>query len=158
MSRYGEPITAGHRALRKGRASLPNHVYHLTVVTAGRTPVFADPAAAQAACRCFHDKAMLPDARMLAWVLMPDHAHWLLQLGEIEPLHRVVSRLKTISAERINEGRRRHGRVWSRAYHDRALRSDEDMMVVARYIVANPLRAGLVHRIGDYPYWNAAWL
>ena len=29
---------------------------------------------------------------------------------------------------------------------------------VARYIVANPLRAGLVERVGDYPYWDAVWL
>ena len=158
MNRHGEPIAAGHRALRRGRASLPNHVYHLTAVTVGRAPVFADHDAAHAACRCFHDPTMLPDARMLAWVLMPDHAHWLLQLGEREPLHRVVSRLKTVSAERVNERRGRHGHVWSRAYHDRALRSDEDVATVARYIVANPLRAGLVEHIGQYPYWNAIWL
>jgi hypothetical protein len=30
--------------------------------------------------------------------------------------------------------------------------------VAARYLVANPLRPGLVERIGDYPYWNAVWL
>ncbi|MFV3290267.1 transposase, partial [Pseudomonas sp. NY11955] len=29
---------------------------------------------------------------------------------------------------------------------------------VARYIVANPIRAGLVSRVGDYPHWDAVWL
>jgi len=29
---------------------------------------------------------------------------------------------------------------------------------VARYIVANPIRAGLVDNIGQYPYWDAVWL
>jgi hypothetical protein len=38
------------------------------------------------------------------------------------------------------------------------LRQDEDVARVARYVVANPLRAGLVKRIGDYPLWDAAWL
>ena len=89
---------------------------------------------------------------------MPDHAHWLLQLGDTEPLRRVVARLKTVSAERVNACSRRMGAVWSRAYHDRALRADEDMAAVARYIVANPLRAGLGRRVGEYPYWNAIWL
>jgi hypothetical protein len=28
----------------------------------------------------------------------------------------------------------------------------------ARYIVANPLRAGLTRRLGDYPLWDAIWL
>ena len=43
-------------------------------------------------------------------------------------------------------------------HHDRALRRDEDLLAVARYIVANPLRAGLVRRVGDYPLWDAVWL
>ena len=34
----------------------------------------------------------------------------------------------------------------------------DKMLDVARYIVANPLRAGLVTKIGDYPFWNAVWL
>jgi hypothetical protein len=29
---------------------------------------------------------------------------------------------------------------------------------LARYIVANPLRAGLVEHLGDYPHWDAVWL
>jgi REP element-mobilizing transposase RayT len=45
-----------------------------------------------------------------------------------------------------------------RAFYDHALRQDEDVQGVARYIVANPLRAGLVENIGDYPLWDAIWL
>jgi hypothetical protein len=29
---------------------------------------------------------------------------------------------------------------------------------VARYIVANPVRAGLVRRVQDYPLWDALWV
>jgi putative transposase len=29
---------------------------------------------------------------------------------------------------------------------------------VARYIVANPLRAGLVNRVEDYSHWDSIWL
>ncbi|MBB5859537.1 hypothetical protein GGR69_001194 [Xanthomonas arboricola] len=29
---------------------------------------------------------------------------------------------------------------------------------MARYLIANPLRAGLVARVGDYPFWDAIWL
>jgi hypothetical protein len=29
---------------------------------------------------------------------------------------------------------------------------------LARYIIANPIRAGLVERAGDYPLWDACWL
>jgi putative transposase len=30
--------------------------------------------------------------------------------------------------------------------------------MIARYIVANPLRAGLVAKVGDYALWDACWL
>ncbi|MES9878966.1 MAG: transposase, partial [Candidatus Sedimenticola sp. 1PA] len=33
-----------------------------------------------------------------------------------------------------------------------------DIKELARYIVANPLRGGLVESIGDYPHWDAMWL
>lgn len=95
---------------------------------------------------------------MLAWVLMPDHAHWLLQLGEVEGLKALVSRRKGASACQVNAALGRRGAVWQKGFYDRALRCDEDMQVVARYIIANPLRSGLVERIGDYPYWDAVWL
>ena len=36
--------------------------------------------------------------------------------------------------------------------------ADEDLAGVARYIVANPLRAKLVRALADYPFWDAVWL
>jgi hypothetical protein len=48
--------------------------------------------------------------------------------------------------------------VWQKGFYDRALRSDEDVAAVARYIVANPLRAGLVDSVREYPFWDAIWV
>ena len=50
------------------------------------------------------------------------------------------------------------GRVWAAGYHDRALRAEVDIPHVARYLVLNPVRAGLVARVGDYPFWDAVWI
>jgi REP element-mobilizing transposase RayT len=98
------------------------------------------------------------DAKLLAWVLMPDHAHWLLQLGDAEPLPLVVGRMKARSARAVNRLRGEKRPVWASAWHDQAVRKNEDLRSVARYIVANPLRAGLVQSVSDYPFWDAAWL
>ncbi|GBH14379.1 REP element-mobilizing transposase RayT [Pseudomonas syringae pv. actinidiae] len=38
------------------------------------------------------------------------------------------------------------------------MRNEQDMAGLARYIVANPLRAGLVKKLGDYPLWDAIWV
>src|SRR3546814_18884498 len=92
----------GHRALRRGRASLAHHVYHVTASTHGRCRVFAGFEAACAAAATFTSRTTLGDAILLAWVLMPDHAHFLLQLGSNDSLARVVNRIKARSAAAVN--------------------------------------------------------
>jgi putative transposase len=150
--------TRGHAALRLGRISLPGQVYHVTATTQDREPLFNVPEAAFAAAACFHAPGVAGDANLLCWVLMPDHAHWLLQLGARDGLAGVVCRLKSASARAANAALGRSGAVWARAFHDHALRCDEDLLAVARYIVAHPVTAGLVRRMGDYPFWDAVWL
>ncbi|MFZ2540750.1 MAG: transposase [Gallionella sp.] len=148
----------GHHALRKGRVSIANGVYFVTTTAFERQKLFSDFGAGCAVGRCFEDVRLLGDAKMLAWVLMPDHAHCLLQLGERDTLSVVVNRLKSASARHANRALGRTGAVWARAFHDHALRSEDDLQDVARYVVANPLRAKLVGQLGEYPFWNAVWL
>ncbi len=154
----GQRNGPGHRALRRGRVSIPNHVYLVTASTLNRECRFLDFQAGCAAARCFGDPGVIGDARMLAWVLMPDHAHWLIQLGRRDGLSVVANRLKSASARRVNRVEGRCGALWMRGYHDHALRSEEGFREVARYITANPVRAGLVKRVGDYPFWDAVWV
>jgi len=152
-----KPIKPGHRALRKGRYSQVNGIYLLTTVTEQRVPWFQDITFAQIACRAAEDPACLADAQNLCWVVMPDHVHLLLLLGG-SSLSRVVQRFKAVSARRLNHEIGRSGRFWAPGFHDHALRAEEDIKQVARYVVANPVRAGLVKRVAEYPYWNAVWL
>jgi REP element-mobilizing transposase RayT len=148
---------AGRKALRKGRFSQKFGVYFLTVVTNKRIPWFRVPALAQTMSQHLSSPASLADARNLCWVVMPDHFHALLQLSETH-LQAVLNRLKSRSAIDLNRAIGRSGRFWEPGFYDHALRCEESLRGVARYIVANPLRAGLVQRIEDYPYWNSAWL
>jgi putative transposase len=149
---------SGHAALRKGRVSVSNGIYLVTATTVERARIFENFHAACAAARCFEDSAVLGDAVMLAWVLMPDHAHWLIELSEHDVLGAVVNRIKSASARHANRVLDRKGALWSAAFHDHALREEDDLPDTARYVVANPLRAGLVKNLGDYPFWNAIWL
>jgi putative transposase len=144
--------------LRKGRVSIPGQIYFITTVTANREPLF----------RCLHTGRLVVDEMRrseiegrlttLAWVLMPDHLHWLAALGSGAELSAAVKMFKASSARRVNDFLQRRGSLWQRAYYDHALRRDEDVKKIARYIVANPLRAGLVEHIGDYTLWDAVWL
>jgi REP element-mobilizing transposase RayT len=144
--------------LRRGRYSFANGIYHVTTVTAAREPVFRDFDTARAASVSIVSYESMGDARLLAWVLMPDHLHLLLQLGIRDSLPLVVCRIKARSAAAANRASSRQKAIWTKGYHDHALRREEDMQTVARYIVANPIRAGLVARCGDYPFWDVVWL
>ncbi|OFZ65777.1 MAG: transposase [Betaproteobacteria bacterium RBG_16_56_24] len=138
--------------LRKGRVSLPNHAYLATIVTASRKPVFASFGAARVAVGCFHDRDVMRHAQTLAFVVKPDHVHWLFQLEECGSLSATVRLYKAKVSLILQQ------QIWRRGFHDHALRDDEDLREIARYIIANPLRAGLVKHIGEYPHWDAMWL
>jgi len=147
----------GHAALRRGRASVQGQVYLVTFVTLDRNPLFLDPAVAHAVARALTDKRLWYRARLLAWVLMPDHWHGLIELGAMESLSSCIQRLKANTARSFRR-ERKSCRMWAPGFQDRALRSGDNLRVAARYVVSNPLRAGIVSDIGSYPYWDAVWL
>jgi putative transposase len=105
----------------------------------------------------FYHPAAMVDAKSLCYVVMPDHFHLLLQL-ENTSLDKVMNRIKSRSAVLLNRTLGLSGRFWQPGFHERALRQDEDLQAMARYVVANPLRAGMVRKLANYPYWNAIWL
>jgi putative transposase len=140
-----------HR-LRTGRHSQAGQVYLLTMVTLNRQAVFEAFEAARFLIRTLSAEDRLSRASTWAYVVMPDHLHWLMQLGEQVDLGRCVQGVKSLVSRELGQP------IWQPGFHDRAMRKDEDLQALARYIVTNPLRAGLVKRVGDYPHWDAMWL
>jgi len=145
------------KELRKGRHSEVGNFYVLTAVVNGRDPVFRDWKVGRlvvAQLRSAEDSGWV---RSMAWVVMPDHFHWLIELRS-ESLSKLMCRVKSRSSSAIKRTFGYEGRLWQRGYYDRALRRDEDVQIAARYIVANPLRAGLASNVGAYPLWDAIWV
>ena len=89
---------------------------------------------------------------------MPNHVHWIIELDAKFALSTVIGSAKSNSARVLNRKMGRSGPFWQAGYHDHAVRSEAEIKDVARYIVANPLRAGLVDTVGMYPHWDAIWL
>ena len=148
----------GSRQLRGGRCSLPNHVYHVTTSTHDREPFFTNYHLGREVLLALKREDEAGHAETLAFVVMPDHLHWLMRLTGTRDLSVVVNTVTSFSARRINFLLRRRGPVWQKGFHDHAIRVEEDLIAAARYIVANPLRAGLVDDIGAYSLWDAEWI
>jgi putative transposase len=150
------PRPHGH-ALRKARVSEPGRTYLLTTVTDRRRPLFGDWRIGRllvAELRAEHESGRVES---MAWVIMPDHLHWLMILRE-GTLEALMRRGKSRSALAIHAALGDAGQLWQKSYHDHAVRAEEELRAMARYVVANPLRAGLVDSLGDYPLWDAIWL
>ena len=97
--------------------------------------------------RTAHDEQFV----ILAYCLMPDHLHVLVEgLSDGSDLRRFVRMAKQRAAHwHAQSGR---GRLWQEGYHDRVLRRDDDVLDVARYIFENPVRAGLAVSPDDYEH------
>ena len=144
-------------SLRKGRYSETGRAYLVTTITHGRKTVFHDRVLARLLVAELRQASETGLVESLAWVIMPDHLHWLFIL-ENATLAAVVHRVKSRSAISINKHAGTQGRFWQKGFHDRGIRREDELRPVARYIVANPLRAGITEDIGAYPLWDAVWL
>jgi putative transposase len=146
----------GYCALRRGRWSEPGRVYLVTTTTYRRTRYFEAPELAyRMSAAMDRSDTWSPHAQLLCWVLMPDHWHGLVRLQDATSLSKVIGLAKGRSARAVGM---LATPIWAAGFHDRALRRDDDILKAARYIVANPIRAGLVASVRCYPYWNSAWL
>ncbi len=80
---------------------------------------------------------------------MPDHVHYVAQ-GEREDSS-LLTLVKSWNTQTGVAWRKRHRKaLWQIGYYDHVLRDDESLLAVARYVVLNPVRAGLVENPGDY--------
>ena len=139
-----------------GRQHQPGAYYVITTVVADRRPRLASPRAADMVVAQFRLAEQEGLLNSLAWVVMPDHLHWMFQLHS-PGLGACMQRFKSRSARQINALQVARGAVWQAGYYDHRLRHDEDLLAQARYLLANPGRKGLADAIGDYPHAWSTW-
>ena len=134
------------------RSNTPGGTYFFTVVTHERQTWLDQPWALTTLGDVMRRVREQRPFENLAMVLMPDHLHWLMQLGEGIDLPQCMGGVKSISARQLGTP------LWQKGFHDHAVRKEEDLPALARYVVANPVRAGLVKRVSEYPHWDAIWV
>ena len=146
---------AHSRNLRKGRFSINQGIYLATFATKNRKLLFKDFYLARIAIRYLNNS---PYAETLTYVVMPNHVHWLLQLNTAKTISQVIRGTKSIISRDINRRIEHKGTIWQAGFHDHAIRNEEAIREIGRYVVANPVRAKLVRKVGDYPHWDAIWV
>ncbi len=123
-------------------------IYFVTLCVKDRRNVLANPDVFEAI------KATITQLRgwnILAGVVMPDHAHWVvgprlnrgISVGDFSNAFKRLLR-KTLVEQDWE---------WQRGCFDRLLRSDENLHSKWIYVQDNPVRHGLVQRPEDWPYY-----
>lgn len=130
----------------------PDHVYFLTTrATVGTSP-FSNPHLAQEVVASLHWLRAHRGVAVYAYCLMPDHLHLLLRPG---PGGRTVGTLMGAFKRFTTRQSWKHGTtgaLWQARFYDHVLRKAEDGEQIVAYILANPVRKGLVEAAEDYPF------
>jgi putative transposase len=113
--------------------------------------------------------------RLIAYVVMPNHGHVLIETSGACPLPKVVNSWKSYTGRRIlscdricgpmtggragarlgREGSGKPHGFWQMDYWDRFIRDEKHFHEVVEYIENNPVSAGLVRDKEDWP-WSSA--
>ena len=96
--------------------------------------------------------------RLIAWVVMPNHVHTLIETLEGYLLPTVVHSWKSYSAKQANQILGCTGRFWYQSYFDRYIRNESHFWAGVNYIHNNPVKAGLVADAKDWPFSSARFL
>lgn len=126
------------------------YAYHLEVNTNHRRPVLTG-AVADAIIADLARAADATSFELMAYMVMPDHVH-ILALGVSDEANALsfMQRFKQLTGYRFA---RDHPKpFWQQSFFDRALRRDEDLLPIARYIFGNPIEAGLIAPGGEWPH------
>ena len=127
------------------------HAYFLTFCTFNRLPRFTTDARVQTTLTQIRRAASEQRFAIVAYCFMRDHVHLAVEsTSEQSNCLTFIARAKQYSGFHFQ---RSHGeRLWQRYGYQRTLRGSEAVLSVARYILENPVRAGIVREPLDYPF------
>jgi REP element-mobilizing transposase RayT len=113
----------------------------------------------ESACAEFVENALLHSDgelyRLIAWCVMPNHVHTIVEQIEGYPLGDIVQSWKSATSHKINAHLGREGRLWRREYFDRFMRDDDHLSTTIAYVEANPVRAKLAAAASDWRFSSA---
>ncbi len=90
-----------------------------------------------------------------AWVVMPNHVHFLATPQEGYSLAEITHSFKSFTAHEANKILSRRGRFWFPEIFDRYIRNNEHFERAFAYIEDNPVKAGLCRKASDWPFSSA---
>ena len=136
---------------RPTRVDALGEIFMVTTATWRRRPLLTQPRIAELVTETLFAHRDAGEFDLLAWVLMPDHAHFVLQPKD-RTLAEVMRRFKSLSWRRCRLQIGLMERLWQEGFHDRGVRSELALNLMIDYVHLNPVQAGLVRDPDDWSW------
>jgi len=154
------------------RFHIEGHIYYITTVVYNRLPIFTRPSFIIPLIDSLNFYRYKQEFKILGYVIMPDHIHliiWpfgkstpsditrdykkftstrIIRQAEVEGIGKWVSAFQ-VAGEKTG---RSDNKVWQDSYWDENVYTERFLRQKLNYIHRNPVRAGLVENLADYPY------
>jgi REP element-mobilizing transposase RayT len=124
------------------RIEFPGALYHVTSRGNDRARIFWDDVDRRAFLIALGDVAGREQFSVIAYCLMGNHHHLVLET-RAGNLSGGMQRLNSAFAQGFNRRRRRTGHLFQGRYHSSMVEEESHLLEVSRYVVLNPVRAGL---------------
>ena len=138
-----------------GRLSRPIEeglVYHALNRGNNRADVFAEAEDHEVFLQSLAKTQERYPFRLFGYCLMTNHFHLLLRPGPGQSISRILQSLTVAQTWRYHKRHRTSGHVWQGRFKSPVVQDNEHLLVALRYIETNPLRAGIVVDLGEYPW------
>jgi putative transposase len=138
---------------RKPRELIDNGVYHLISRGNNHLAILAvDGGYAQFRELMRRTLVSYPSLKIYHYCLMPNHVHILAEIGMAAELPKIMKGLLQNYSNWYRQQTNYLGHVWQARYRSPRIAKDSYLLECARYIERNPVKAGLVTKLEDYPW------
>lgn len=136
---------------REPRPNANNTVYHVIARGNNRDALFLSDMDRETYLRLWRKYSRELEFEIYAYVLMTNHVHWLIRTGRV-PISTIIHTIHSVYARVFNQTHERVGHVFQGRFKSQVCGDDRYVMSLCRYIHRNPLEAGLVKNLLEYPW------
>jgi REP-associated tyrosine transposase len=91
--------------------------------------------------------------KFICYCIMPNHVHLVFELlNENKGISKIMQSIKRISARKVNTIIQRSGKFWQDESFDRLVRNEKELFNIIKYVLMNPVKAGLVDNWEKWRY------
>lgn len=137
---------------RRPRGELRGEIHHILNRGNNRQTVFLDERDHRQFIQAMRNaKARIPIA-IYSFTTMSNHFHAVVRPGDIDTLSRFVHAWMSNHASKHNHRYNLPGHIWQGRFKAFPVEGDDHFLTVVKYVLQNPVRAGIVANAGDYPW------